>query len=189
MTQSKHFNNPAYFEKRLAIIQSELEKSDEDFILHFRDNYFNPYPPAWMIAEIIPFGVLCKTFKDLKYKSIRKKIAGYFALPLPVFSSWTISLVSLRNLCGHHNRTWNKEVPINSHNLNFSAYPWINQDEIDVKRVYFRICIIKYLLFTVSPKNTFTEKLISLIDEYPTIDIRAMGFPINWRNEPLWKQI
>jgi abortive infection bacteriophage resistance protein len=55
-----------------------------------------------------------------------------------------------------------------------------------MKRVYFRICIIKYLLFTVSPNNRFTEKLKSLLAEYPTVDIRAMGFPANWQNEPLW---
>jgi abortive infection bacteriophage resistance protein len=186
MTTPKHFKNPAFYEKRLEIIQNELDKSDEDFIIHFRDNYTNPYPPAWMIAEIIPFGVLCKTFKDLKYKSIRKKIADYFALPLPVFTSWTISLVSLRNLCGHHNRTWNKEVPINSHTLYIPEYPWINQDATDTRRVYFRICIIKYLLFTVSPNNRFTQKLLSLLAEFPTIDTRAMGFPPNWRTEPIW---
>jgi len=187
MTAPKHFNNSSFFSKRLAIIESEFEKSDEDFILHFRNNYSNPYPPAWMIAEIIPFGVLCKTFNDLKYKSIQKKIANYFALPLPVFSSWTISLVSLRNLCGHHNRTWNKEIQINSHNLNHPVYPWINPATTDMRRIYFRICIIKYLLFTVSPNNTFTQKLLSLLADYPTIDIRAMGFPVDWQSEPLWK--
>ena len=187
MTQAKHFNNRSFFAKRLDIIQSELEKSDEDFIIDFKNNYSNPYPPAWMIAEIIPFGVLCKTFNDLKYKSIKKKIANYFALSLPVFSSWTISLVSLRNLCGHHNRTWNKEIPISSHNLNHPMYPWINPAITDMKRIYFRICIIKYLLFTVSPKNTFTQKLKALLAEYPTIDIKAMGFPANWHTEPLWK--
>ncbi|MDR1524490.1 MAG: Abi family protein [Tannerella sp.] len=187
MTEAKHFNNFSFFAKRLAIINSELDKSDEDFIIHFKRNYTNPYPPAWMIAEVVPFGVLCKTFNDLKYKSIQKKIANYFALSLPVFSSWTVSLVSLRNLCGHHNRTWNKEIPISSHNLNNPVFPWINPAITDMKRVYFRICIIKYLLFTVSPHNTFTQKLKSLLTEYPTIDIKAMGFPVNWQQEPLWK--
>jgi abortive infection bacteriophage resistance protein len=56
-----------------------------------------------------------------------------------------------------------------------------------MKRIYFRICIIRYLLFSVSPNNTFTQKLLSLLAEYPTIDIRAMGFPADWRNESLWK--
>jgi abortive infection bacteriophage resistance protein len=58
-----------------------------------------------------------------------------------------------------------------------------------MKRVYFRICIIKYLLFTVSPNNTFTQKLNSLLAEYPTVDIRAMGFPAAWQTEPLWSHV
>ena len=186
MTNAKHFNNPSFFTKRLAIIKSELDNSDEDFIIHFKNNYLEPYPPAWMIAEIIPFGVLCKIFNDLKYKSIQKKIAAYFGLSLPVFSSWTISLVSLRNLCGHHNRTWNKEIPLTSHHLNNPAYPWINPSTTNMKRIYFRICIIKYLLFTVSPNNTFTQKLKSLLVDFPNIDTKAMGFPDNWLSEPLW---
>jgi abortive infection bacteriophage resistance protein len=187
MTNIRHFNNSSFFATRLTLIQSELDKSSEDFIIHFRSSYTNPYPPAWMIAEVVPFGVLCKTFNDLRYKSVQKKVAGYFALPLPVFSSWTVLLVSLRNLCGHHNRIWNREIPVISHHLNTPVYPWINPAVTDMKRIYFRICIIKYLLFTVSPNNTFTQKLKLLLAEYPTIDMQAMGFPLNWQSEPLWK--
>jgi len=57
----------------------------------------------------------------------------------------------------------------------------------DAQRIYYRICIIKYLLFTVSLNNQFLQKLKSLLAEYPTIDIRAMGFFADWKNEPLWK--
>jgi len=187
MTDVRHFNSPAFFDKRLTLINSELEKSSEEFILHFKNTYSNPYPPAWMIAEVIPFGILCKTFNDLRYKSVQKKIADYFSLSLPVFSSWIISLVNLRNLCGHHNRTWNREIPLASHRLNTPKFGWINPDTTNTRRIYFRICIIKYLLFTVSPSNCFAEKLKSLLAEFPTVDKRAMGFPEHWQNEPLWK--
>jgi hypothetical protein len=33
----------------------------------------------------------------------------------------------------------------------------------------------------------FTQKLKSLLAEYPTIDVKAMGFPAGWQNELLWK--
>jgi len=139
-----------------------------------------------MIAEIAPFGVLCSTFNNLKYKSIQKKVANYFGLSVPVFSSWMVVLVSLRNLCGHHNRIWNRENPLIPALLKSPAFPWIDSSTTDMKRIYYRICIIKYLLFTVSPNNTFTQKLNTLLAEYPTIDIKAMGFPTNWNIEPLW---
>jgi abortive infection bacteriophage resistance protein len=73
-----------------------------------------------------------------------------------------------------------------AHMLKEPVHPWISP-QTNMRRVYFRICIIKYLLFTVSPNHTFAEKLQSLLAEYPTIDTRAMGFPDNWQEEPLWE--
>jgi len=187
MTDSKHFNSSKVFNKRLATIQAELERTNEDFIAHFQNKYTNPYPPVWMISEIVPFGTLCGIFNNLKSKSIQKKVANHFGLSAPVFSSWIVSLVSLRNLCGHHNRTWNKENPLVPAPLKSPLFPWIDESTTDPRRIYFRICIIKHLLFSVSPNNTFSQKLRALLSEYLTIDINAMGFPRDWESEPLWK--
>jgi abortive infection bacteriophage resistance protein len=96
-------------------------------------------------------------------------------------------LSNLRNLCGHHVRVWNKEISFVATDPVQHTFPWIDSSTTDMKRVYYRICIIKYLLFTVSPDNTFTEKLKSLLAEFPTIDIKAMGFPADWYAEPLWQ--
>ncbi|GHT16766.1 CAAX amino protease [Bacteroidia bacterium] len=187
MTTATYFHNNVIFTKTLSLIELEIAKTREEFIEHFKSKYSNPYPPAWMISEIIPMGMLCNLFNNLKNKTLLKKIAHQFGTSLPVFSSWILILSNLRNLCGHHTRLWNREIPVISHNLNAPIYPWIDQSAADMKRVYFRICIIKYLLFTVSPNNRFTEKLKSLLAEYPTVDIRAMGFPAGWYNEPLWQ--
>ncbi|GHV68993.1 CAAX amino protease [Bacteroidia bacterium] len=187
MTDPVNFRNPEIFSKTLKLIKSEIAKTKEDFIVHFLSKYSNPYPPAWMIAEIIPLGILCNSFNNLTNKTLLKKVARHFGLPLPVFSSWLLLLSNLRNLCGHHARLWNKEIAIISHNLNNPTYPWINPAITDMKRVYFRICMIKYLLFTVSPNNNFTEKLKDILKQYPTVDTLAMGFPENWEREPLWK--
>lgn len=47
--------------------------------------------------------------------------------------------------------------------------------------------MIQYLLFTISPNNRFKDKLKNLIAKYPTVDIGAIGFPVDWDNESLWK--
>jgi abortive infection bacteriophage resistance protein len=186
MTDPQHYCNQAGFEKTLSLIQREQTKTKEDFIVHFRKKYSDPYPPVWMVAEIIPLGVLCNLYGNLNNKALLKKVSHQFGLPLPVFSSWILLLANLRNLCGHHARLWNKEVPMSSHELKNPLYPWINSKAINMKRIYFRICIIKYLLFSVSPNSRFGEKLKALLAKFPTIDVRAMGFPSNWQNEPLW---
>jgi abortive infection bacteriophage resistance protein len=188
MTDAVNFSSQAIFTKTTDLIRSEIDKSKEEFIEHFKNKYSNPFPPAWMISEIIPLGVLYNIFNNLKRKSLKKNISSYFGLSLPAFTSWMLILSNLRNLCGHHVRIWNKEISMVATDPQNHVFPWIDSSSIDMKRIYYRICIIKYLLFTVSPNNRFTEKLQSLLAEYPTIDICAMGFPADWHNEPLWKQ-
>jgi abortive infection bacteriophage resistance protein len=96
-------------------------------------------------------------------------------LPVPVFSSWILVLANLRNVCCHHNRTWNKDHLVIPADLKSPAFPWIDSATTDMKRIYYRICIIKYFLSTVSPHNTFTQKLKSLLAEYPTIFTASIG--------------
>ncbi|GHS98682.1 CAAX amino protease [Bacteroidia bacterium] len=187
MTNAEYFYNPTVFLKTLTLIQSEMDKTKEEFILHFQNKYINPYPPAWMISEIVTLGILCTTYNNLKSKNLRKKVANHFGLSVPVFASWIMILANLRNLCGHHVRLWNKEISIIPVDLQTPSFPWIDSSTTDMKRVYYRICMIKYLLFSVSPDNTFTEKLKSLLAQSPTIDIKAMGFPADWEKEPLWQ--
>jgi len=187
MTEAENFYNPTVYSKTVNLIQSEIDKTKEDFIVHFQSKYADPFPPVWMIVEIIPFGLLCGIYNNLNMAKLKKKVATHFGLSYPVFSSWIIALVNLRNLCCHHSRTWNREIPVVPAEPKSPVFPWINSTPTDMKRIYYRICMIKYLLFTVLPNNKFTQKLKLLLAEYPTIDIQAMGFPVGWENEPLWK--
>ena len=187
MTESSYFNNATNFSKTLSLIQSELGRTKEEFIDHFKNKYTEPFPPAWMISEIMPLGVLCGIFNNLSSLRIKKIVANHFGLPVPVFSSWILALANLRNFCCHHIRTWNKDHLVVPADLHSPAFTWIDSAKTDSKRIYFRICIVKYLLFTVSPNNNFTKKLKDLLVKYPTIDIRAMGFPADWQSEPFWE--
>ena len=89
-------------------------------------------------------------------------------------------------MCCHHSRTWNRELAVNTANPHKTIYPWIDISKTNPKRIYYRISMIRYLLFTISPNNKFKDKLKNLIDKYPTIDTNAIGFPIDWESEPLW---
>lgn len=66
MTDPSCFYDASTFEKTKQLIDAELGKSREDFIKHFRDSYSDPYPPSWMLAEILPLGVLTKIFDNIK---------------------------------------------------------------------------------------------------------------------------
>ena len=187
MTDPRYFHNRSYFSQTQAIIDKELHRTREDFIIHFRATYSDPYPPAWMIAEILPLGVICKLYSNLKLPRWKKRIANQFGLTAPVLDSWMQVLGQVRNLCGHHSRVWNRELMITPADPSNIVYGWIDRTQTDYRRLYCRVCMIKYFLCSVSPHNTFEEKLALLFVKFPTVDINAMGFPDTWANDSIWK--
>ena len=185
ITKPQYFDHRERFEQTLQRITNEVEKSNEEFIAHYKNKYQNPYPPAWMIVEVLPLGTLCKVFTNLKDHAVRKKVAQRFGVRYGVFHSWILTLAGLRNMCCHHTRTWNKKLTISPIVPQKTTYPFV-RNMSDLGRIYCRLCIVKYLATTISPNNKFTTKLKDLLKRYPNIDIRAMGFPANWEHEPLW---
>ena len=53
--------------------------------------------------------------------------------------------------------------------------------------LYAQLCCIAYWLNAVDTKNTFVGELKTLLLRNPSIDPAMMGFPTNWRQEPLWQ--
>ncbi|GAB6119989.1 Abi family protein [Dysgonomonas termitidis] len=188
ITQNRYFYNQNYFNSSIAEIDSELLKSKEDFIEHFKNTYSDVYPPAWMLAEILPLGNICRIYKNLNDAGLKKKIARQFGMQPQAFESWIMTIGGLRNMCCHHSRLWNRVLPLRTSLPQNTQFLWLNNPStVDVQRVYFRLCMIRYLLFSVSPHNTFREKLVDLLSKYPGVDINAMGFTAGWQQEPLWR--
>ena len=143
-------------------------------------------PPAWMLAEILPLGVLTKIYGNIKSNQIRKEIAREFSLTIPVFKSWMTIITVTRNNCCHHARVWNRTFALRSLSMRRMSLPWISSP-VNQQKVFFSLCVIKYFLNIISPKNDMTSKLVKLLSDYSNIDINAMGFVANWEQEPLWK--
>ncbi len=189
----KSFNNRSKkkievdsFNKLIINIDKEINRSKDDFIIHFSKKYSNNYPPSWIIAEVLSFGDLSKIYKGLKEKSLRKKISHKLGLNPDVFESWMQSLAGVRNICCHHSRLWNRSLPISVKNPINTKYDWL-RNNTNNNKTYYRLCMIKYLLLSVAPANNFKEEIIKLLKKYPSIDTSAIGFPEDWLDEPLWK--
>lgn len=79
MTDPSCFYDAAQFTKTKQLIDAELAKSREDFIEHFRNTYVEPYPPAWMLAEILPLGVMTKIYDNIKQPNSQENSTRIFA--------------------------------------------------------------------------------------------------------------
>ena len=186
MTDSNNFIDEGKFRHTMDLIDTELRRSREDFISHFKQTYSDTYPPAWILAEILPFGVLTNIYSNIRIPLIKKRIAQKFGLQVAPFESWLTIVTLTRNSCCHHARVWNKQNTIRPMMPNRMEGNWISL-QTDSLRIYFNLCIIKYFLDVISPNNDMKAKIDALLNDYPSIDINAMGFPRGWENEPLWQ--
>ena len=187
MTDSSNFIDTQKFHRTMDLIDAELHHSREDFIVHFKQTYSDAYPPAWILAEVLPFGVITNIYSNLKTARIKKSIARRFGLQMAPFESWLTIVTLTRNSCCHHARVWNKQNTIRPMIPNHMIGNWITLPT-DALRIYFNLCIIKYFLNIISPSNDMKTKLDTLLVSYPDIDTAAMGFPRDWEREPLWQQ-
>ncbi len=181
-----HFHNQTIFNNTFRLLSKEYERSTEDFIEHFKRTYVEPFPPAWILGELLPMGNVNMYYRNLKDKTLKKIIAKRFCLHAPVFESWLSVLTLTRNACCHHARVWNKINNIIPNDMKNMTRPWLTIPS-DKRKIYYNICIIKHFLDIISPTNDMIDKLKTLFVSYPEIDISALGFPNGWESEPLWR--
>ena len=86
MTDARLFANTDKFNRTMALVDKELKSSKEEFILHFKEKYDNEYPPAWILIEILPLGIVTHLYENIKSNQLKKKVASQFDLPVPVFN-------------------------------------------------------------------------------------------------------
>ena len=187
MTTPSRFAHADKFNKTLTLIDKEIQTSREDFIVHFKQSYDDPYPPSWMIAEIMPLGTLTRLYENIASNQIRKKVARYFGLTVPVFVSWMTIVTLTRNSCCHHARLWNRSLSLRALTMTRPLRPWVDNN-VQQGRVFFTLCILKHFVDIIRPNNTFKQRLVALLSKYPMVDTSAMGFVKDWQSQPLWSK-
>jgi abortive infection bacteriophage resistance protein len=190
---STFFRNAVEHTETLLSIDRELGQSKEVFIIEHYKKYHTDIrrPPAWKTLEVASFGNISKLYGNL-LPSVGAKdiIANEFGTVNHSFlPSWLQSIAQIRNICAHHGRLWNKNLPGRPKLLSNPPYAWINivPPASEHFMLYVHLCCIKYLLDRVTSQNRFSQKLKSLFSQYPNIDPNALCMKPNWQNEPLWQ--
>lgn len=190
------FDNCKELVKTLSSLEGEIERTKDEAIKNHKKKHKDDgrFPPAWKSLEQTSFGSLSKLYGNLKNTvKAKDKIAEDFGAVNHTFlPSWLQSIAQIRNFCAHHSRLWNRNLPSTVKLLPKPPNPWIvDQENIpkqkDFNKLYVHMCLMKYMLNTIIPKNEFTHKLKNLFDKYPNVDPNALGMKPDWQNEPLWK--
>jgi abortive infection bacteriophage resistance protein len=182
--------NEDKYGKWLEELRLEIIRSREPFIEHFRTKYgdFHSDPPVWMLAEVMSFGKILTMFRHVSVET-QKKIAFEYCVPDEVMKSWFLSINTIRNICAHHGRLWNRELGMKPKMPNPRKYPdWHHPVEVGNRRVFGILTIIWYLLQRIEPSSKWEHELNDLLSRHPDIPKKDMGFPEDWQECPIWKE-
>lgn len=186
------FTSPDDHAEALASIDGELDRSHEEFIVDHKTRYGNDArrPPAWKTLEIVTLGTLSRLYGNIRKELPgRDAIAAYFLVPPQKYlSGWLQSITQVRNVCAHHARLWNRTIAAAPKRIKrpqpalyYAPIPQLTQNKL-----YPALCCMNHLLFTISPGYGMGLRLQELFTAHPNVDPVAMGFPVNWQQEPIW---
>jgi abortive infection bacteriophage resistance protein len=183
--------------KTLSSLEEEIERTKDVSIKNHKKKHKDDgrFPPAWKSLEQTSFGGLSKLYGNLKNTIESKDIIAkeFGAVNHTYLPSWLQSIAQIRNFCAHHSRLWNRNLPSTVKLLPKPPNPWINDvsnvpKQHEFSKLYIHLCLMRYMLNTILPRNEFSVKLNHLFTKYPNVDPHALGMKPEWQQEPLWKK-
>ncbi|MBO7477327.1 MAG: Abi family protein [Salinivirgaceae bacterium] len=177
----------------LEDIADDVNRSNEDFIKHYKQKYDEPeMPPSWMTLEVVSFGTLSRLYKSLASKAEKRQIAIQFGIGNEdIFANWLHAFSNLRNCCAHHSRIWNRRFLVQiilPYNTTNPFIPRNAAERIHRNKLFALLSAIKYIADIISPQNSFKTNLQNLLNQpCNLLSLREMGFPNDWENLPVWK--
>lgn len=191
---SRHFGPFGYYdfpaslpklgELKHAEFKGEMEhvvkrNAEELYVRHFLQKYGDERvaPPIWAMVELIDFGKLMQMYQNAP-KIVKKPIAEKFGIPDKVLGSWILGLVSVRNICAHHGRLWNRTLGVKLMELPADRYPdWHAPHKVDMGSSYGVIRACHHLVKRVAPQSGWLHRVNELLRQYPEVPKSEMGFP------------
>jgi len=164
--------------KFIQQVREEEERCRETFVEHYRTKYTSQeHLPIWIASELLPFGTMSKLFRCMT-KGLNYSIANNdFGMPYKVLASWLHTLTVVRNMCAHHRRLWNRELPVRPIGL---------PNGISQKRLFGVLTLMAILLDRISPGCGWKQSVLKLKIDHPAIDFNYMHAPDGWEKTKGW---
>lgn len=175
-------------------IDTDVNRSNEDFIKHYKSKYDNPpMPPSWMALEVVSFATLSRLFQSLKLDKRKGYITEQFGLKeVAILENWLHAISNLRNCCAHHSRVWNRRYMVNVTLPYNTLYPFMDRTtirQIRTNKLFAVLSCIAYILDIISPGSDFKKHIKELLEsDCHLLELKDMGFPRYWQSLPVWQE-
>lgn len=177
------------YDKFIARCKEELKRSREPFTLHFKETYSNEheFPPYWILVNLMDFGTMLKLYNGAP-SDIRNKLASNLNVSSHVLKSWLVAINTVRNICAHHSRLWNRGIGTKPIIPKQSKYPeWHEPFDVRSDNMFGILTILSYLLERIAPETSWRKRLFRLLNSLNADELHRMGFAEGWKECPLWK--
>jgi abortive infection bacteriophage resistance protein len=188
-------HSPVFFNAQrhtdaLARLDEELARSHEDFVPHYKRKYQTTRPPIWAVCEVMSFGLLSRFYENIKRDRDKKQIANTYSLSIHNLKSLLEHCAYIRNLCAHHSRLWNRRFTITVQLPQSSPAAVIpNLHPAEGRRIYNTLVLLIHMLGIIEPASTWSSRLVTQLLALDAKFLPHMGFPADWQQRPLWKQL
>lgn len=200
---SQRTSHSIFLETVRDVTVRALQEND-DFAIHHSQTY-GPDLPVWAVVEHLTFGSLIHLYTYLKADD-KRHIALKFGVKHPkYFETFIRAMANLRNKASHGVRLFNKPLKyslIITDNSVSSRYldptrTFLNENHSLSRRIYAHAAVLQYLLSSHESGTGWGLNFVRVIEAMPTVilgteetptitPIRNMGFPIGWKDDPLW---
>lgn len=176
-----------FFETKSAVTDARKlgENGKHLSITHYKKVYSEPSLPAiWSLMEASTFGTISRMYADLDL-TYRKQIAQGFHLDETVCVSWFRTVAALRNICAHHGRLYNADMPVDMPKK-AKAY---GAELANSTKLYSRLVVLRVMLNSIDlyKKYDWAQRVTELVDKRPeSVGLDDMAIPADWKTRPLW---
>lgn len=183
--QPVYFANAAAHDKSMRGYRKEVERARRNrvpCVLHNMRKYGDL--PIWAAVEIMSMGTVSRLYGNLSNEAaypdgltVKQAVANEFDIKPYHLESWLRHLTYIRNLCGHHSRIYNRTMTTKTTLLKADggydgskAFPTL----ITLMRMYERSWPEQW--------KGMAERLAALTDAHPSVPLRPLGFPDDWKS-------
>mgnify|MGYP000924659592 CR=1 FL=1 len=171
--EADNFHNSSFHAQNLQEWDKQLERSDEVFVKHHEVKY--GAFPVWVAIEVTTFGLLSRIYSNLK-KDARAAIARmYYGVSDKYLASWLHALSTLRNICAHFGRTYNRPLVIKPKMYGSDIKKGIKNDSI-----FAALILMGRLTRSWGGWSSFVSNIEALVGQYDFVNLDLMGFPEDW---------
>ena len=171
-----NYNKMNFQKSTLKELEREIKRNKKSpFIYNFKENYEGGEIPSYAALEVTSFGTLSKMYKNMENED-KKEIAKVLEVDYIYLESCIENLSYVRNICAHYGRLYVAKLTKTP-----KLYKEYLSQGISNNTIFASIINIK-ILAEDDYYDKFHTDLLELIDKYPSVELKHLGFIEKWKS-------